>query len=856
MSAQNSPRRGVLSGILGLVGFSALAGLLVTVAVTPAVALTGITASSTIGIFDSLPEYIEIGQQPERNTLYAQYSGEGNVGGYVPVANIYDQNRQEVPYDQISQYAIDAAVAGEDERFFTHGGVDPQSVIRAMLGNFIAGDIESGSSTLSMQLVKQIFIQEALELPTEEERKAAYEAATATSFDRKLKEMKLAIGLEKRYTKKEILTAYLNIAFFADNTYGIQAAAQRYFSVDAKDLTLAQAASLIAIVQYPNARGLNDPENFEANEARRDVILGTMKNLGMISDDEYQEAFDTLVDDNFVKPSPATSGCVAANDYAKWFCDYVVKNVKNFEFLGGTAQEREDNWKRGGYQLYTTLDLDIQIPAQNQLWNFVNYQETAMNLGGAATSVEVGTGRVLIMAENKVFNDTLEGGGFGTTAVNYNTSYPYGASTGFPGGSTYKLFTLLAWLDAGKGLFDRISGDARTEDQAKFKDTCTDGGGPFGGPYEFKNDGGQTPGAITVNDATAQSVNGAFISMALQLDQCAIRGMAESLGVERADGDPLKTNPSAVLGTNEITPLGMAGAYATIAAGGRYCEPIVVDRVIGPDGNDLPGQTPKCRQAISAAVANTAAYALQGVMTNGTGGASNPGDGIPILGKTGTTNNAEHTWIVTSTTRVATAVWVGNWIGLDPLYNYSWQGYQGNYLRHPVMNGTMANVNAKYGGGPFPEPDPGLMTGSSLAIPDVRGQTPEAAKALLESIGFGYKDGGPIDSDIEAGKVAMTDPPPGTPSGASIIVTVYTSKGNMKAVPDVVGDGKSYTYGDAQGILSGQGFTNVEEDCEALPPGTLPADPRIDKVGASDPGPGSIALPNKKITLTVQKLSC
>lgn len=856
MSAQKSPRRGAFTGLVGLVGFSALAGLLVTVAVTPAVALTGITASSTIGIFDSLPEYIEIGQQPERNTLYAQYSGEGNVGGYIEIARIYDQNRQEVPYDQISQYALDAAVAGEDERFFTHGGVDPQSVIRAALGNFIAGDVESGSSTLSMQLVKQIFIQRALELPTEEERKAAYAEATAPSFDRKLKEMKLAIGLEKRYTKKEILTAYLNIAFFADNTYGIQAAAQRYFSVDAKDLTLAQAASLVAIVQYPNKRGLDEPENFSDNQKRRDVILDAMLSNGLITDEEHKEAIDTVVDETFVKPSPSTNGCLGANDYAKWFCDYVVKNVKNFEFLGSTEQEREDNWQRGGYQLYTTLDLDIQIPAQTNVWNYVNYQETALNLGGALTSVEVGTGRVLTMAENKVFNDTLEGGGPGTTAVNYNTSFDYGASTGFPGGSTYKLFTLLAWLDAGKGLFDRISGDARTEDMAKFKDTCTDGGGPFGGKYEFKNDGGQTPGAVTVADATAQSINGAFISMALQLDQCAIRGMAEALGVERADGDPLKTNPSAVLGTNEITPLGMAGAYATIAAGGRYCKPIVVDRVVGPDGADLPGQSPDCRQAIPAAIANTAAYALQGVMTGGTGSASNPGDGIPVLGKTGTTNSAEHTWIVTSTTRVATAVWVGNWIGQDPLYNYEWAGYAGNRLRHPIMAASLAAIDAKYGGGAFPEPDPALMTGSSLAVPDVRGQTPEAAKALLESIGFGYKDGGPIDSDIEAGKVAMTDPAPGTPSGASIIVTVYTSKGNMKSLPDVVGDGKSFSFGDAQSALAGAGFTNVDQACDALPPGTLPGDPRIDKVGASNPAPGSIMLPNKKVTLTIQKLSC
>ena len=853
MSAQKSPRSGVLSGALGLLGFSAIAGLLVTVMVTPAVAITGITASSTIGIFDSLPEYIAIGQQPERNTLYAQYSGEGSVDGQFEIARIYDQNRQEVPYDQISQYALDAAVAGEDERFFAHGGVDVQSVIRTALDNVIAGGIEGGSSTLSMQLVKQIYVQEALEQPTPELRDQKYEEATALSFDRKLKEMKQAIGLEKKYTKKEILTAYLNIAFFGDNTYGIQAASQRYFSVDAKDLTLAQAASLIAIVQFPNERALDLPENYEANEARRDVILESMKRLDMVTEEQYQEAYDTIVNDDFVDESEVKNGCVGANTWATWFCDYVVKNVRNFEFLGADEAEREANWERGGYQLYTTLDLDLQVNAQNQVWNYIPNTETAMNLGGAATSVEVGTGRVLVMAENKVFNDTIDADQIpGTSAVNYNTSEGYGASTGFPGGSTYKLFTLLAWLDAGKGIRERVSGDARTENQAKFKDSC---GGPWGGTYEFRNDGGQSPGAVDVVGATAGSINGAFISMALQLDQCKIAEMAQKVGVERADGAPLTTQPSAVLGTNEITPLGMAGAYATVAANGKYCKPIVVDKAIGPDGQDLGGQAQECNQAISPDVASAAATALQAVMTGGTGGPSNPGDGVPILGKTGTTNSAEHTWIVTSTTRVATAVWVGNSIGLDPLYNYEYAGIAGNQLRHPVMASIMGVVDGKYGGGEFPPPGP-LDKGSSLLVPDVRGQSPDAAKALLESLGFNHKDGGEIDSDIEAGKVAMTDPAPGATSATSIVVTLYTSKGNLKGVPDVVGDGKSFTFGDAQAELVAAGFTNISERCQKLPNSTAPNDPRIGMVGSTNPGPGQVVKPNQAISVIVQKLSC
>ncbi len=855
MSAQKTPRRGVFTGIAGILGFSALSGLLVTVMIAPALAVTGITASSTIGIFDSLPEYIEIGQQPERNTIYAQYTGGGSVNGYLPIATIYDQNRQEVSYDDISAFALDAAVAGEDRRFWEHGGVDVPSVIRAALGTATGTDA-GGASTLSMQLVKNINVQQALQEPTEELRQIAYDAAVDANFDRKLKEMKLAIGLEKAYTKKEILTAYLNIAFFADNTYGIQAAAQRYYSVDAKDLTLPQAASLIAIVQFPNQRGLDNPDNYQANKDRRDVILYSMLDVGDITQAEYDEAVAVPIDETTLVPSEPTNGCLGAYQYAKWFCDYVVKNVKNFEFLGANEQERADNWKRGGYSLYTTLDLDIQINAQKQLWAYANPKETALALGAATVSVQPGTGRVLIMAENKVFDDTLEGGGPGTSAVNYNTSYDYGGSSGMQSGSTYKLFTLLDWLKSGKGIYERVNGNARTENQAKFKDSCTDGGGPYGGPYPFKNDSGGSPGAIAVYDATVGSVNGAFISMALQLDMCDIRGVAESLGVERADGKHLETNPSSVLGTNQVTPLSMAGAYAAVAAGGKYCPPIVVDKVTDPDGKELAGQVSECRQAVAPGVAATAAFALAGVMSGGTGSGSNPGDGIPIIGKTGTTDNAEQTWIITSTTRVATATWVGNSIGKVSLSSYEWEGITGSRLRHTIMFNTVSVINAKYGGKAFPEPDPTLLTGSGLQVPDVRGLSPEAAKALLEGLGFIYADGGQVDSEVEAGKVVSTDPAIGTLSARDTTIKVFTSKGNKVPFPDVVGDGQTNTYGAAEGQLNGQGFTDVSQVCSALPPGTLPSDPRVDKVSASNPSPGAFVLPGAKVKLTVTKLAC
>jgi len=846
MSAQKTPRRGIVSAIAGLIGFSALSGVLVTAMVAPALAVTGITASSTIGIFDGLPDYLEIDQQPERNTIYAQFTGSGNVDGYYPIATIYDQNRQEVSYDEISQYAIDAVVAGEDRRFFEHGGVDLTSLVRAAVGNVVSSNIESGASTLTMQLVKNTFISEAESLPTEDERSAAYLAATSQSFDRKLKEMKLAIGLEKRYTKKEILTAYLNIANFGNATYGIQAAAQRYYSVDAIDLSLEQAASLIAIVQEPSIRNLSDPEFFEANQDRRDVILSAMLDVGSIDREQYDEAVAIQVDEESVVPSAPNNGCTSAYQYAKWFCDYVVKSVPDFEFLGATVEEREENWKQGGYSLYTTLDLDAQIPAQKATWTYAPNNETAYQLGSATSTVEAGTGRVLVMAENKIFNDTLDGGGIESTAVNYNTSYEYGGSSGFQPGSTYKVFTLIEWLQQGKGIYERLEGTARDIPGSQFLDSCN---GPYGGTVEFGNNANET-GIFTVAEGTAESINGIFFSMATQLDLCNIRDVAASMGVERADGDELQSFPSSIIGTNDVTPLSIASAYAAIGAGGLWCEPIIIDKAIDSNNNDLGGQEQNCRQAISPEVAATTAYVLTEVLNRGNAAYSDPNDGIPIFGKTGTTDGAVHTWMASGTTRYGTATWVGNISGFQDISRVSYAGVQGYRLRHYITNATDTALNIKYPGGALPEPASDLLVGSGTEVPDLAKQSLEQAKSVLVSLGFTFKDGGEVDSELPAGQVVKTDPVAGTQSAAGATVTVYTSKGNKIAIPDAVADGQSNDFATAQGILNGAGFTNIDQACEVVPPG----DPSDGMVTASSPSAGSFATPSTTITLTVAQI--
>ena len=250
MSESGTTPANLAKALLGISGFGALAGLMITAMIAPTLAVASVSANSAIGVFDSLPEFIEVGEQAQKNTLWA-YNTNDPADGYTKIAEVYFQDREEVGLEDMSPHLLNAAIAGEDRRFYEHTGVDVNSVVRAALGNVISGDIESGASTLTMQLVKNAYIQRSQFLPTEEERDAAYQAAIETSFQRKLNEMKLAIGLEKQFSKEEILQAYLNITGFGGNTYGVQRAAQRYFGKPAVALTPAEAARLAAVLPNP-----------------------------------------------------------------------------------------------------------------------------------------------------------------------------------------------------------------------------------------------------------------------------------------------------------------------------------------------------------------------------------------------------------------------------------------------------------------------------------------------------------------------------------------------------------------------------------------------------------------------------
>jgi membrane peptidoglycan carboxypeptidase len=816
---------------------SAVAGLLVTAAVTPAIAVSGMAANNSIGVFEGLPEYLEIGQLAQPTTIYAK-NGDQDYA----MATFYSQNRLPVGFSQISQAAKDAAIAGEDPRFYSHGGVDIQGTMRGVLSTVSGGGVQGGSS-ITQQYVKNVLLQkcEAMPVKTDEQKKAyqtCVDDSTGVTPDRKVKEMKYAIGIEKKYTKDEILQGYLNIAGFGGSVYGIEAAAKYYYNTTAAALTPAQAASLLAIVNEPTTLKIDDPDSetngaangYAKNKERRDYILQKMYQYKKLTKAQYDEAIKTPIQPVI---TPSTRGCTTAGG-AAYFCDYVQKIIQNDPSFGKDKDTRTANFNRGGYKIYTTLDLDLQKVAEDTLNSYVP-KSYSVDIGGVLVGVQPGTGRVLYMAQNKNFSedpDVLTNPEY--TSVNYSTDQAYGGSSGFQVGSTYKVFTLAEWLKQGHSLYESVNANVRSYNLSSFTDSCN---GPHTGSWRPTNDAPGEEGWRSAQNATTNSINTAFVAMASELDLCEIKKDAEAFGVHSANGDPIATNPASVLGTNNIAPLTMATAFAGIANNGMTCTPIAIDKIVGADGKEVAPPASKCAQSVDPTIANTMAKALQGPVENGTAAGMNT-TGVDMLGKTGTTDNNEQLWLVASTTKVAGAYWVGNIVGHQDMRRiWPTHGMTPASARKWVMQDMMSAAVGKYGGDDFPEAPDKLVRGVQVAIPDLTGKTPAEAESILKGVGLQMADGGQQDSTAPAGTISGTDPAPGTSVSKGAVVTVFTSNGSLVAVPNVVNQKLS----EAQKALTAAGFT-VKVNGGGGPTST---------VTAQDPAGGTPAKAGTPVTLTV-----
>jgi membrane peptidoglycan carboxypeptidase len=841
MSAKNRTASGLVGGLLGFIGMSAVAGVLVTAAVTPALAVTGMAATNTINVFENLPEYLKIDQLSQKSNIYATQSD----GTPVLLASFYDQNRVEVPWEEISQYVKDAAIAGEDPRFYEHGGVDLQGTLRATVKTVTGGDTQGGSS-ITQQYVKNVLVQKCELIGDEKKKQTCYDSATETSPERKLKEMRLAIGVEKEYAKDDILRQYLNITGFGGTVYGIESAANYYFNTTAAALTLPQAASLVAIVNNPYKFQLDRPESetngaangYADNKDRRDYILGEMLKHKKITQEEHDAAVATPVEPTIVEPS---TGCQTAGNNA-YFCDYVTKILQNDPTFGEDEDTRMTNFKRGGYDVYTTLDLDLQNAAVATMNENVPKTYDGWDVGSVISSVQVGTGRVLVMTQNKDYSQdpaVLETGA-NYSSINYNTDLDYGGSRGFQPGSTYKVFTLAQWLKEGHSLNERVD-SRRKSNWGTFKDSCN---GPQNYPgWNPKNDANEGGSNYSALESTLGSINTGFIGMAKKLDLCGIGQTAQAFGVHRADGDPLQHSAATVLGTEEIAPLSMAVAFAGIANNGLSCSPVAIDKIIGPDGAEMPIPKAACTQAVDPSVAAGMAYAMKRVMTQGTGTQSNNAarPRVPLLGKTGTTDGNEDTWMTGASSKVATVAGVMTLTGEFNQRNARFDSGQAATARHRMWPDVMSVANAKYGGDEFAEASSNVLRTAQVAVPDVRGKSMEEAKSILEDAGFEFADAGAIDSELPSGTVVSTDPASGQSANGGSTISVTSSNGSLVPLPETAGMDEAA----AIAALNGYAVTKREE--------AAPDPSRKNKVLATEPAAGTPVKPGSPVTIVVGK---
>ncbi|MCL2515094.1 MAG: penicillin-binding protein [Microbacteriaceae bacterium] len=714
----------ILAKLGALVGFAVAAvaaGVLAAATLVPLAVVGSQGVNGTLGAYFAMPDYLQIGSPQQISTMYAQ-DGHGHN---VAIARFYSQDRAMVTSAQIGQIVKDAAIDTEDPRFYSEGGVDLIGTVRATLSTALGhGDNVQGGSTITQQYVKNVLVQQCVELPTQKQVDACYLKASGITPQRKLQEIRYASALDRSYTKSQVLTGYLNIVGLGGNVYGVQAGAEYYFGVDAAHLSIPQAATLVAILNNPNNLRIdepNDPYNgsknhYAATLDRRNYVLQRMLVHKSITEAEYDAALKTPITPKITQQS---SGCATAAKYdAAYYCSYVRSTLLADPSFGKTAADRVQKLDTDGLKIYTPLRLDLQRQAQSALSAYVPAHTAGVNIGGANVTVKPGSGQIVTMVQNTRYSDV---GGPGATSVNYSTDQAYGGSIGFQTGSTFKAFSLVEWLKEGHHLNDYVSTGQKVFPFADFHNSCENIGNSV---WNVSNAEGDNPPAVmSVEQATAQSINSAFAKMGEQLDLCAIANDAKAMGVHlAATNGTFQEYPSMILGVNEISPLTMASAYAGFADHGVVCTPVAVSKIVDASGHGVGFTHTKCHQAIPANIANTVEYALRAVLQpGGTGATANPGGGTPIFAKTGTTDGDQQNWIVASTTNYTNAIWVGNAVGQVNLDKFPLlQGTTGYTVKFGIAHQILGVLDAALGGGPLAGPDQNLV-GAVAPPPAVHG---------------------------------------------------------------------------------------------------------------------------------------
>ena len=648
--------------ILGFIAFvlvSALGGALLAGMALPAIAAAGLGAKDASDHFLSLPTAFQIPILPQRNTIEAS---DGSV-----IATTWDpdneSNRVVVPISQISILMQHAIVAIEDQRFYQHGGIDLKGTLRALVNNSKGdGNLQGGSS------IAQQYVKNALELEAGS-NVALRQAAEADTLSRKITELRYAISLLQEISKSQLLQAYLNLIFYGNGAYGVQVAAETYFNTSAANLNADQAAMLAAIVNSPTA--YNPFTNAGPVLARRNVVLADMAKQG------YLTAKQAAADEKQslgLNPGTQVDGCIGAGENA-FFCTYVYNSFVEDASYGSTQAARENLWNEGGLVVKTTLVPKDEASGSKAV---ADHTDSTDAVATALAMVTPGTGAITAIAQSKPM-----GNGSGQTYVDLAADPAHGGGEGYQAGSSFKIFEGLAALEDGWDPATELSVPSPLSEGGLRVPVCVAGHPKtivWPDSYAPSNDSG-SGFTGTLPEAYWYSINTYFLTLETDTGLCLPATIAQSMGVtldnDTGTGAPLQQIASFTLGTNLITPISMAAAYATIAAHGEYCRPYVITAVNGLDGQQYPAQQPDCGQVIDPDLANELTAMLQGVLTQPGATADGLGIGRPSAGKTGTTTLSIATWFDGFTPQLATAVWTG-FISPKP----------GDFLGYMTVGGT------------------------------------------------------------------------------------------------------------------------------------------------------------------------
>lgn len=687
--------------VLGVVG-----GLVVAVGMTPAasVAIAGTNVAS--GAWNSQSDTIPAPALPGRTTL-VDASGR-------TIAQVFTIDRVPVSGDEQSKQVRDAIVSIEDARFYEHNGIDPVGTVRALVATGSNNGVQGGS-TITQQYAKNLRIAQAVIEGQGSPDPEALAAASGRSWQRKLAEAHLATVIESQMSKDDILTGYLNVSYFGAGAYGIEAAARRYFSVPAAKLSLPQAALLAGIVQSPSS--LDPRINPTGAQERRRQVLNAMVKSGHITSEQAAAANAAPIK---LKLSLPAQGCKTAAKAWGMVCDSALRELRTADWLGDEAASLVAT---GGLTVTLTPTPSVQRTAFQTARQVLPANQRAAN---AITMVQPGTGAIKAMASNRAFGE-----GKGETEI------PLATTRSFAPASTFKLFTLVAALEAGTPLSTVLPGGT-TYTSSKYDN-------PPGG---YHNAEGLSASNVTIAQATEMSINTAYVQLEEKVGIPAIAEAARRLGIaippDGQKGAPGKKEGTFTLGARDVSVTDMAGAYAAIANHGVWCPPSLIASVKLPDGTVVNNPVKKrCRQAVDPAVADTAASVLAGVVTRGTGRPAALA-GRPAAGKTGTGEDDSSAWFVGFTPQIAAAVWTGDprsprftlhgVMGLSTVYGGTlpadvWRASMNSYLRNkPAMPIAAADPDYLLA--------PGAPPGDSIAMVDLRGQTQEEATQTLIAMGL------------------------------------------------------------------------------------------------------------------------